>query len=106
MYPWVSVDGELRGKWSAPQKGTDIQPIALTGNKIAKTYWGAAWCQHLESYSDYANRLPRGRTYVRNGSVCHLAVSPGKVEAMVSGSEIYKVHIEIKKLPAPQVAHD
>ena len=104
--PYVSV-GERRRRAAREmerlrKKGLDIQPIALTGNKIAKTYWGAAWCQHLESYSDYANRLPRGRTYVRNGSVCHLAVSPGKVEAMVSGSEIYKVRIEIKKLPAPK----
>jgi uncharacterized Zn finger protein len=102
--PYVSV-GERRRRAAREmerlrKKGIDIQPIALTGSKIAKTFWGAAWCEHLESYSDYANRLPRGRTYVRNGSVCHLAVSPGKVEAMVSGSEIYKVRIEIKKLPA------
>jgi uncharacterized Zn finger protein len=81
-------------------KGVDIQPIEIEGRKIAKTFWGEAWCNHLESFSDYANRLPRGRTYVRNGSVCHLAISEGKVEAKVSGSELYNLRINIKKLPA------
>ncbi len=80
------------------KKGVDIQPVEITGRKIAKTFWGEAWCDHLESYSDYANRLPRGRTYVRNGSVCHLAIGQGKIEAKVSGSEFYEVSVRIKKL--------
>jgi uncharacterized Zn finger protein len=81
------------------KKGVDIQPITIDGRKIATTFWGAAWCDHLESFSDYANRLPRGRTYVRNGSVCHLAIDKGKIEAKVSGSELYTVQIAIKTLP-------
>jgi uncharacterized Zn finger protein len=81
------------------KKGKVIEPIAIEGRKIAKTFWGQAWCDHLESFSDYANRLPRGRTYVRNGSVCHLAIEKGKVEAFVSGSELYNVTIEIETLP-------
>jgi uncharacterized Zn finger protein len=52
----------------------------------------------LEAYSDYANRLPRGRSYVRNGSVVHLEVSQGKVTARVSGSSLYKIEIKIKPL--------
>ena len=83
-------------------KGVDVEPIEIDGRIIARTFWGKSWCDHLESYSDYANRLPRGRTYVRNGSVCHLAVSRGSVEAKVSGSEIYDVTIGIKTLPAAQ----
>jgi len=81
------------------KKGIDIQPITIAGRKIAQSFWGQAWCEHLESFSDFANRLPRGRTYVRNGSVCHLAVSKGKIEAKVSGSELYAVEISIKTLP-------
>jgi uncharacterized Zn finger protein len=81
------------------KKGVDIQPVQIEGRKIAKTFWGEAWCTHLESFSDYANRLPRGRTYVRNGSVCHLAIDKGKIEAKVSGSELYTVQIAIKTLP-------
>jgi uncharacterized Zn finger protein/DNA-binding XRE family transcriptional regulator len=60
---------------------------------------GQAWCDHLESFSDYDNRLPRGRTYVRNGSVCHLDIEKGRISAMVCGSEIYNVEIAIKPLP-------
>lgn len=82
------------------KKGADVQPVRLTGRKIASTFWGEAWCEHLESFSDYANRLPRGRTYVRNGSVCHLALHQGKIEAKVSGSSLYTVKIDIKTLPA------
>jgi uncharacterized Zn finger protein len=85
---------------SLRKKGIDIQPIAIDGRKIAKTFWGEAWCDHLESFSDYANRLPRGRTYVRNGSVCHLAIEQGKIEAKVCGSELYTVQIVIKTLAA------
>ena len=81
------------------KKGVDIQPIEIEGRKIAKTFWGQAWCDHLESFSDYANRLPRGRTYVRNGSVCHLAIARGRVEAKVSGSELYSLRMKIKTLP-------
>ncbi len=80
------------------KKGVDVQPVEIDGRKIAKTFWGEAWCHHLEAFSDFANRLPRGRTYVRNGSVCHLALSKGQVEAKVSGSELYAVKVTVKPL--------
>ncbi len=82
------------------KKGMKIEPIEVHGRKISKTFWGQAWCSHLEKFSDYENRLPRGRTYVRNGSVCHLAISKGKVEAIVSGSTLYRINITIKPLSA------
>ena len=82
------------------RKGKDIQPVEIEGRTIARSVWGKRWCDHLESYSDYANRLPRGRTYVRNGSVCHLEVHPGRIDAIVSGSELYTVSVQIKKLKA------
>jgi len=81
-------------------KGKKIEPIEIQGRKIARTFWGEAWCNHLEKFSDYENRLPRGRTYVRNGSVCHLAILKGKVEAIVSGSELYRIEIHIAPLSA------
>jgi uncharacterized Zn finger protein len=80
------------------KKGLDIKPVQIEGRKITHTFWGQAWCDHLESFSDYDNRLPRGRTYVRNGSVCHLDIERGRISAMVSGSEIYQVEIAIKTL--------
>lgn len=84
------------------KKGMCIAPVEIAGRTIAKTFWGKAWCDHLESFSDYANRLPRGRTYVRNGSVCHLGIERGTIDAIVSGSELYKIKIEITPLPVAQ----
>jgi uncharacterized Zn finger protein len=81
------------------RKGLKVQPVRLAGRRIARTFWGEAWCGHLEKFSDYANRLPRGRSYVRNGSVCHLEIQPGRILAKVSGSEIYDVEIAIRPLP-------
>jgi uncharacterized Zn finger protein len=83
------------------KQGRKITPVKIEGRAIASTFWGKAWCDHLESYSDFANRLPRGRTYVRNGSVVDLQIKPGKITALVSGSEVYEITIKIGKL-APQ----
>jgi uncharacterized Zn finger protein len=80
------------------KKGQTVAPVAIAGRTIAGTFWGKAWCENLEAYSDYANRLPRGRTYVRNGSVIDLQIRSGRVEAMVSGSDLYRVNIEITPL--------
>jgi uncharacterized Zn finger protein len=80
--------------------GMDIQPIVIEGRTIARTFWGKAWCTHLESFSDYSNRLPRGRTYVRNGSVCHLEIERGAIQAIVSGSRLYNVTVTIEGLRA------
>jgi uncharacterized Zn finger protein len=80
------------------KQGVNIQPVVIEGKTIAKSFWGKAWCAHLDSFGDYSNRLPRGRTYVRNGSVCHLDVGKGKVEAIVSGSSLYTVTMTIQTL--------
>jgi uncharacterized Zn finger protein len=78
------------------KKGHPVSPVVLEGRTIAKTFWGNAWCTNLERYSDFANRLPRGRTYVRNGSVVDLQIGGGEVKAIVSGSELYKVAVKVK----------
>ena len=82
------------------KKGQTILPVEIAGRTIARSFWGKGWCEHLESFSDYANRLPRGRTYVRNGSICHLEIQSGRINAIVSGSELYHIAITIKKLKA------
>jgi uncharacterized Zn finger protein len=101
--PYVSVAERrrqaMRELEKRRKKGLPVSPIRIEGRTIARTFWGKAWCDNLESYSDYANRLPRGRTYVRNGSVVHLEIKPGKIEAIVSGSELYDVEISISALP-------
>jgi len=77
------------------KRGQDIAPVKIEGRTIASSFWGKSWCTNLERYSDYANRMPRGRSYVRNGSVVDLQVVKGKVTAMVAGSRLYKIEITI-----------
>jgi uncharacterized Zn finger protein len=102
--PYVSVAERRKqaARYAAKlaKKGQVVRPIRLEGPRraIASSFWGRAWCDNLESYSDYENRLPRGRTYVRNGSVVDLQIGAGRVAAIVSGSEIYQVAIEIDPL--------
>jgi uncharacterized Zn finger protein len=83
---------------SRTKKGQAVSPVCLNGRAITSTFWGKAWCTNLESYSDFANRLPRGRTYVRNGSVVHLEIGKGRIKALVSGSELYEIEIDIGSL--------
>jgi uncharacterized Zn finger protein/DNA-binding transcriptional regulator YiaG len=80
------------------KKGMVLHPVEIEGRKIARTFWGCGWCDHLESFSDFANRLPRGRSYVRNGSVCHLQISEGTIDAIVIGNHPYNVQISIAEL--------
>jgi uncharacterized Zn finger protein len=81
------------------KKGQISSPIVIEGRTIASSFWGKAWCDNLERYSDFSNRLPRGRTYVRNGSVVDLQISAGNVTASVSGSQLYDVQVRIATLP-------
>ena len=79
-----------------------LRPIRIQGRMIARSFWGKRWCAHLESFSDYANRLPRGRTYARHGSIWQLDIDAGRIEAQVKGSRPrpYRVTIRVKPLPA------
>ena len=75
--PYVPVATKLRNAAKAAEKvakkaGRKPQPVTLTGRSIATTFWGRAWCDNLVNWKDYDNRLPRGVTYLRNGSVADL----------------------------------
>jgi uncharacterized Zn finger protein len=98
-HPYVPV-GEKRRQAARKiaelkKRGQAVSPVTIEGRKIAKSFWGMSWCSNLERYSDYQSRLPRGRSYVRNGSVVDLQITKGKIAAMVAGSELYKVKIGI-----------
>ena len=101
--PYVSVAARRkkaeREMANLRKKGHSHAPVTIQGRKLATTFWGKAWCDNLESYSDFANRLPRGRTYVRNGSVVDLQVNGGEIRAMVMGSELYKVTVKVSPIP-------
>ena len=101
--PYVSVAERRRKAEREMQKlrkkGHRVSPVVVEGRAIAQTFWGKAWCDNLERYSDFSNRLPRGRTYVRNGSVVDLQIMPGNVSAIVSGSSLYKVAVKVAAVP-------
>jgi uncharacterized Zn finger protein len=80
------------------KKAHICQPVIIEGRSIARTFWGKSWCENLEACSDYANRLVRGRTYVRSGAVIDLQIAAGKISALVSGSTIYQVDIVVHAL--------
>jgi uncharacterized Zn finger protein len=104
--PYVPVaqrrDQAAREITALRKRGRAVDPVIVESREITHTFWGKAWCDNLESYSDYANRLPRGRTYVRNGSVIDLQIGPGQVKALVSGSSIYQVDIAMRRAPRAQ----
>ena len=78
------------------KKGHPVAPVLIEGRTIARTFWGRAWCDNLESYRDYESRLPRGRSYVRQGAVVDLQISAREIKAMVSGSSIYRITITLE----------
>ena len=109
FFPYVSA-AERRKRAAAEvvalrASGQVLDPVVLEKASIASTFWGRAWCKHLESFSDYASRLPRGRTYVRNGAVVHLAVGKYVVEAKVTGGELYSVRVEVDRLARGRWQH-
>lgn len=109
-FPQYITVGERRRKAERhAARLKSASPIIINGTQIAKTFWGKSWSQNLERYSDFANRLPRGRTYVRSGCVVDLQVAAGKVSALVSGSDLYTVEIDISPIPKARwaaVCHD
>ena len=104
--PYVSVAARrLRAEREAGKlrkKGRAISPVTIEGRKITKNFWGQSWCMNLERYSDFASRLPRGRSYVCNGLVIDLQIRKGQVTAIVSGSELYDVEVTIAPVTRPR----
>ena len=82
------------------RQGQSVAPVTIEGRTIANTFWGKSWCANLERYSDYATRIPRGRSYVRNGSVLDLQIAKGEIVAMVAGSSLYRIKIAIAPVKA------
>ncbi|MDR2451924.1 MAG: SWIM zinc finger family protein [Candidatus Accumulibacter sp.] len=99
--PYVPVAGkraDAQKKIAVLGKTEKLSPIVISGRKIARTWWGESWCANLERYADYANRIERGRSCVRNGLVIDLSVGEGRVVARVMGSKLYRVEIGIDGL--------
>ena len=73
--------------------GTDntMESVRVSGRSIANSWWVKAWNRNLENYSDYSNRLPRGRRYED---------LRGEVRAKVQGSSRrpYSVDVGIRSM--------
>ncbi|MDR1658548.1 MAG: hypothetical protein LBT47_13555 [Deltaproteobacteria bacterium] len=80
------------------KKHRDLKPISISGREMARTFWGKHWCEHFEGMADYDNRLSRGRTYARNGSILHLDIGPGQIKAVVCGSDFYDIIMTVAPL--------
>src|SRR5262245_53935416 len=96
---YVSIAERRRIAAHEAAKRGKTEPVVVDGRQIARTFWGKSWCENLERYSDYANRLPRGRTYVRSGCVFDLHIQSGTVKALVSGSRVYQVEVKVSLIP-------
>jgi uncharacterized Zn finger protein len=69
------------------------------------TWWGEAWVTALEQRARLdPNRLPRGRSYARGGTVGELAIGPGEVRAAVQGRRVrpYQVRVRVRVLEAEE----
>jgi uncharacterized Zn finger protein len=104
--PYVSVaERRVKAEREAAKlrkKGQKLEPVVIEGRTIARTFWGKSWGDNLESYHDFAYRLERGRSYVRNGLVIDLKIAEREVTAMVAGSSIYRVTVGIDTVAAAQ----
>ncbi|MGI6099741.1 MAG: hypothetical protein ACOYD3_08290, partial [Kiritimatiellia bacterium] len=105
IFPQSKSKGErmadaARKRQALEKKGQKLAPVVLQGFAIATTFWGKAWCKNIESYHDYSNRLPRGRSYVRSNSVIDLQIERGVIRAQVMGSSLYRVEIKIRPVAA------
>lgn len=82
----------------AKSKSEIREPIIIEGRTISSSWWGKAWCDNIDIYADFDNRLPRGRNYVRSGCVVDLKIEYGVIRALVVGSrpQPYRVQINIK----------
>jgi len=100
--PYQSV-ADRRAKAAAvaaqlTKRGRGLSPVVITGRQMAHSFWGQAWCRHLESFSDFENRLPRGRSYARHGAVIDLKIMRGQIAAQIMGSQLYQATLKVQPL--------
>lgn len=111
--PYVSMDVRRAQAAAAVAKLSkklkrELHPVVIEGTAIAKSFWGKAWCENIaKEYASEANRLPRGRSYVRAGAVVDLSMEPGCIKALVQGSRKtpYEVTVQVDPLSEEQKEH-
>lgn len=94
-----------KGKKRSASSGKVMDPVIITGQQVADSWWGRAWCANLEKYADYQNRVGRGKSYVRAGAVIDLKLDGGIINARVQGSRKIPYKVEVKIDPLPEVRY-
>lgn len=75
--------------------------------RFGTTWWGRQWVEALEQRASLdPNRLPRGRSYARDGAVGDLDVVAGEVAATVRGSRRspYQVRVRVRPFSSDEWA--
>jgi uncharacterized Zn finger protein len=103
--PYVSKAEKMkqaRKKQEALKKsGFKIQTVNVP-RKITQTPQGHAWLEMVEDLTSDSGRQSRAKTLARGGAILHLAVTEGKITAIVQGSDTYDIEIEVSALSLKQ----
>lgn len=75
----------------------NVQPAAK-GRLKCNNFWGKAWLKHIRNLGDFEGRLTRGSAIAGNGTIAHLAITKGRIDAIVGGSEVYDISVDIVPL--------
>lgn len=81
------------------ESGRTLNPVKVSDEAIAHTWWAKAWNKNLESYADYKSRIARGRLYLKNDTIIDLVIEKGDVRALVQGSASKPYEVTIKIAP-------
>ncbi|MEK9143675.1 MAG: DEAD/DEAH box helicase [Patescibacteria group bacterium] len=63
--------------------------------QFGTTWWGKEWLNAL-TMIDYANRIPRGKSYAHNGAVKKIEIEKNIIKAKVQGTQRSPYRVEVK----------
>ena len=78
-----------------------VETSGMTKQEICSSWWGKSWCENLERYAEWANRINLGRGYARKGAVVDLKINGGDIHAFVFGSRSDPYEVKVKIYPIP-----
>ncbi|MDR2351691.1 MAG: hypothetical protein LBF22_00780, partial [Deltaproteobacteria bacterium] len=81
-------------------KGTEVKPVRLAGEPIAREFWGKCWCFHFSRLPEFSKVLFKGKSYIRNNAICHLDIQKCHIEAKVSSHTLCEIVIDIDPIPS------
>ncbi len=72
-----------------------LNPVHEKSRKLAKNAWGSAWMRQLAYCEQEGFSLAAGRSLLRHGCVLDVQVGRGTIDALVSGEELYEIHLKL-----------